>query len=305
MTTAPRPFPDDPPDPVAGRLEALRAALATPREVPVGEPATDELVERLRARRSAGHVAAAYSAAHGHPVDPEPPGGRPRWALTGAAGVAAALVLLLLVLGVGAVALWPSEDAVPLAVPVAGPSPGPTTPDGPAVDAPADGADAGDPAALLAAPADPADPAGADAVVVHVIGQVAAPGLVTVPAGARVADAVEAAGGAGPEADLTALNLARPVVDGEQVHVPAPGEEVRVAAPPDVADGDPAGTAPVALNTADATALTALPGVGPVLADRIVAWRDEHGPFTRLDELAEVSGIGPVLLDGLRDLVVL
>ncbi|MDO8145363.1 MULTISPECIES: helix-hairpin-helix domain-containing protein [unclassified Isoptericola] len=290
MTTAPPDLPDDRLDPAAGRREALRAALATPPDT----AAPDELVERLRSRRSAGHVAAAYSAAHGHPVDLEPAPGRSRWALAGPAGTAAAAVLLLVAVIAAAVALWPRETLEPLPVPAATAAPAaPVAPGG-------DGSsDRTDPAA--------APPPGADdpgpAVVVHVIGQVAAPGLVTVPAGSRVADAVEAAGGAGPEADLTALNLARPVVDGEQVHVPAPGEEPLVADPP--AGGSGADAGPVPLNTADAVALTALPGVGPVLADRIVAWRDEHGPFSRLDELTEVSGIGPVLLEGLRDRVVL
>ena len=148
-------------------------------------------------------------------------------------------------------------------------------------------------------------------IVVHVVGQVARPGLVRLRAGARVADAIRQAGGARAGADVGALNLARPVVDGEQVRVPRPGESV---APPAVAQGSgdsgaaTAGSstgAPVSLNTSDAAALDSLPGVGPVLAQRIIDWRAEHGRFTSVDELGEVSGIGDKLLSRLRAQVTL
>ncbi len=152
------------------------------------------------------------------------------------------------------------------------------------------------------------------AVVVHVVGQVTQPGVVELAAGARVADAITAAGGAGPEADLSALNLARLLVDGEQVVVPRPGEG------PPVGDGGGAGAGGAVagggaggptgqsgdrldLNAADVTALDALPGIGPVLAERVVRWRAEHGRFTSVDELQQVPGIGPAGLSGLRDLV--
>lgn len=152
-------------------------------------------------------------------------------------------------------------------------------------------------------------------VVVHVVGQVRRPGLVRLRSGSRVADALAAAGGAGPGADLTAVNLARPVVDGEQVHVPRPGE---TPPPPPGTGGSgasggsaaggssgsgSAGGVPIDLNTADAAALDTLPGVGPVLAQRILDWRAEHGRFTAVDELGEVSGIGDKLLAQLRDRV--
>ncbi|WP_235915700.1 ComEA family DNA-binding protein, partial [Puerhibacterium puerhi] len=154
--------------------------------------------------------------------------------------------------------------------------------------------------------------AGDTGVVVHVVGQVVAPGLVTLPDGSRVADAVDAAGGPTDEADLSALNLARTVVDGEQLRVPAPGEEVEAApAPGGAATGSGGGGgggaggagAVVDLNTADEAALDTLPGIGPALAGRILAWREENGRFTSVDELDEVSGIGPALLERLRDLV--
>ncbi len=138
-------------------------------------------------------------------------------------------------------------------------------------------------------------------LVVHVVGQVLRPGLVRLRQGARVADAIAAAGGARPGADLNALNLARPVVDGEQVHVPKPGEEVSrpPSAPPSPAGSGGAGSglpAVVDLNSADAAGLDALPGVGPVLAQRILDWRTEHGRFSSVDELGEVSGIGDKLM---------
>ena len=139
--------------------------------------------------------------------------------------------------------------------------------------------------------------------VVHVAGQVARPGIVRLASGSRVVDAVEAAGGPLPDADLAAVNLARPVVDGEQVYVPKPGEAAPAA--PGVAAGGGAAVdgAPIDLNTADASALDSLPGVGPVLAERIIAWRTEHGRFTSVDELGEVSGIGEKLLGQIRDRV--
>jgi competence protein ComEA len=132
-------------------------------------------------------------------------------------------------------------------------------------------------------------------VVVHVVGRVRHPGLVTLAAGSRVADAITASGGALPGADLSAVNLARLLVDGEQIHVPKPGEAVPQA--PGGAAG-PSGSAGglVNLNTADLATLDTLPGVGPVLAQRILDWRAEHGRFSRVDELGEVSGIGDKLL---------
>lgn len=164
-----------------------------------------------------------------------------------------------------------------------------------------------DPAAPVTAP----EPGG---VVVHVVGQVGAPGVVTLPVGSRVADAVAAAGGALPGADLSALNLAAVLTDGAQVRVPAPGEPATAGAPSTVGgavsttgDGAVAGTAsgasPVDLNTATAAELDILPGIGPVLADRILGWRAEHGRFAAVDDLLQVSGIGPAVMDRLRDMV--
>ena len=139
-------------------------------------------------------------------------------------------------------------------------------------------------------------------LLVQVSGAVRHPGLVSVPDGARVVDAVAAAGGPAPDADQAAINLAAPVADGQQVVVPRRG-----AAPAAAADGTgaAAGAAKVGLNSATAEQLETLPRIGPALAARILAYRAAHGAFRSIDELGEVGGIGPKTLAGLRDLVTL
>ena len=160
----------------------------------------------------------------------------------------------------------------------------------------------GPPEAGVTAQAGP--PTVARVLTVHVVGQVKKPGIITVPSGSRVADAVRRAGGALEGADLAAVNLARPLVDGEQVRIPRPGEPVApVAGGSAVPGGDATAGAPgggatteaevkLDLNRATAAELEELPGVGPVLAQRILDWRTEHGRFASVDELGEVSGIG-------------
>ena len=146
----------------------------------------------------------------------------------------------------------------------------------------------------------------------HVVGEVRSPGVQRMPVGLAGQDAVEAAGGPTREADLARVNLARVVVDGEQVRVPAPGDpdprsvRCRVVRPPlgRGPPGDPSASGPVSLNTADLPGLDTLPG-GPVLAQRIVDWRTQHGRFTSVEELGEVSGIGEKLLGQLSPLVTL
>lgn len=133
-------------------------------------------------------------------------------------------------------------------------------------------------------------------ITVHVSGAVFGPGLVELLPGARVADAVAAAGGTLRTADLAALNLAAPVRDGEQIRVP----ELAIASNGGVAIVD---DGLVRINDADATGLEALPGVGPVLAGRIVAVREESGPFATVEDLLDVPGIGEATLAGLRDVV--
>jgi competence protein ComEA len=142
----------------------------------------------------------------------------------------------------------------------------------------------------------------ATTIVVSVVGQVAHPGLVTLATGSRVAGAIAAAGGLLPGADPASVNLAAVVADGQQVAVGVPG-----ASPPGTpgtgmsAAGGASG--PVNLNAATASDLDALPGIGPVLAQRIVGYRAEQGRFTTVEQLDDVPGIGPALYDRLKTLV--
>lgn len=170
----------------------------------------------------------------------------------------------------------------------------------------------------------PGPPAADQPVVVSVVGLVHRPGLVTLPPGARIADALEAAGGAVDGADLIGLNMARRLTDGEQILVgiaAAPGRPTTMgssttgssttgaqdgaAGPSSSAPAAPGGGTgePVNLNTATVEQLDTLPGVGPVTAAAIVAWRDANGAFGSVDQLGEVDGIGPARLAKLRELV--
>jgi len=133
---------------------------------------------------------------------------------------------------------------------------------------------------------------------VHVSGAVRAPGLYVLPAGARVVDAIAAAGGFAEEADRNAVNLARTLDDGEQLPVPRAGE-----APPAGAVAPAPADGLVDLNSADAAQLETLPRIGPALAERIIAWRDDNGGFTSVEDLLAVPGIGDTMLESLRDLV--
>ena len=256
---------------------------------------------------------------------------RIRWSPDRMAGVA--LVVVVLALGVFSVhrllSTVPADPAVP-DLPLA--TPGEIVP--------ADGTPApGAPVATAAAAPEEAD----ELVVVSVVGLVGRSGLVTVTPGARVADALDRAGGVLEGGDRDGLNLARRVVDGEQILVgvapgpdgprgprsgivgpeggaaptagapgaagtapgqPAPGQAAPgQPAPAQPAPGQPAAGGPVNLNTADAAALDSLPGVGPVTAAAILSWRAANGSFTSVDQLAEVDGIGPATLAKLRPLV--
>ncbi len=185
--------------------------------------------------------------------------GRRRWAL---AGVFAAVVVIVL----GAVTLFGGRPA---------PEPLPALP-----------------GAKPAAEARAAPPTG---LVVSVIGRVRSPGLVTVPAGARVADVLRAVGGADPGADVSGLNLARKVTDGEQL-------AVGVLAPAAV-PGAPAEGGKVDLNASTADQLDTLPGIGEVMAKRIVQWRTDHGGFTKIEQLRDVDGLGESKFEKLREKV--
>ena len=143
----------------------------------------------------------------------------------------------------------------------------------------------------------------ASVIVVYVAGAVVTPGVYTLSPASRVTDAVIAAGGSGPDADLDVVNLAATVHDGERIYVPTIGEAVPavIGDPPTPDSTMPVG--PVNVNSATPEQLDVLPGVGPATAAAIVAHRDRHGPFQSVDQLGEVRGIGPVKLDALRGLV--
>lgn len=156
-------------------------------------------------------------------------------------------------------------------------------------------------------------------LTVHVAGAVKSPGIVTLPVGARVFDAIAAAGGADPDAELNGLNLAAVVQDATKIHVPRAGDVTAPAAgaAAGAAGGEGGGGASgsgnagtgasaggkLNLNTATAEELDALPKVGPVLAKRIVEWRQQHGPFAAVEDLDAVDGVGPKMMESLLPLV--
>ena len=223
-------------------------------------------------------------------TDPLDPVIRPRrLALAPRAAMVFGALLLVLGLGLALRAVLAAPDGASGAA-----SPTATGPPAAAVDPAATGPGA-------------ADPAGAPAgrIVVHVVGAVVSPGVVVLADGARVADAIAAAGGAASDADTEQLNLARVLGDGEQVRVPHAGEQLVAPDPgPSPPGGASGGSTPgggvVNINTAGAAELEALPGIGPALAARIVEYRDGHGPFASVDDLTDVPGIGPAKLEALR-----
>lgn len=171
-------------------------------------------------------------------------------------------------------------------------------------------AQGGDVAPMLVAPGTPVSSAAPAAtpsatgsgpdLVVQVLGVVRRPGIVRLPAGARVADAITAAGGLRPGRSSGRLNLARRIVDGEQIIV---GPGANTAPPPATTPGGSPAGGPLDLNAADAAALDTLPGVGPVTAQAILDWRGAHGGFASVDQLREVDGIGPKTYERLAPLV--
>jgi competence protein ComEA len=157
----------------------------------------------------------------------------------------------------------------------------------------------------------------ASSVFVHVLGAVGHPGLYELSDGDRAVDAVAAAGGFAEDADEAFVNLARIVTDGEQLYIPKKGEARVVGgegqgapAAGGSSGGGPGGSSvggtaggAVNINTADATQLETLPGIGPAMAERIISWREDNGAFTSVDDLLSVAGIGQKTLESLRDLV--
>lgn len=187
--------------------------------------------------------------------------------------------------------------------------PGGTTPEGDTGHGHADGHEPdGGAARPSGGPRDGPGPDGA--VTVHVAGAVAAPGVVTLPVGSRVTDAVDAAGGLLGDADPSRINLARTLEDGEQLLILREGEEAPELAPapagaPNAPDGASSGGGggPIDLNRATVEQLQTLPGIGPAIAARIVQHRDQHGPFRAPGDLRDVSGIGEKRFQDLADLV--
>lgn len=203
-------------------------------------------------------------------------------------GEVAGLVVVVALL-LGAVGLWYSRS-LPRPIDIA-------TTAGSVAPAPASSAVAVAPTS--ASPSVSASPT----VIVDVAGWVRRPGVFEFEPGDRVIDAVERAGGARDGADLTLLNLAAPLADGQQILVPKKGDQASGAATTGTT-GVPGSTGGlVNINTADAATLETLNGVGPVLAASIIAYRTEHGPFTSVDQLDEVSGIGTATLEDLRSQV--
>ena len=283
------------------RLEALIAELAEsrgetpapPRPDPVPAPALAPEVAPSRGRHARRPVAAQRRLG-GWIADRLPASLQGR-AHLGAAqfGLVALVVAVGLVLGAwwlvraggssgGAGEVAPPRPTVAVATPDAAvPStggPSQSSPDGTAV------------------AAGGAAPSSAEEIVVDVVGKVRRPGIAVLPVGARVVDAVRAAGGMLRGVDPASVNLARPLTDGEQVVVGLAGSTTAAQPSPPIVSGTGTAGALVNLNTADQAALETLPGVGPVTAAAILEWRSQHGGFTSVDELLEVSGIGEATL---------
>lgn len=289
-------------------VDTLSSDRAEPADVDKGQ--LDQTDYYLRTRR---HGEASASARHSprHRAlleralassDSKSPSLPPQTSVTRWRVPTGALVILALVLGL--VALWPvvfsgggsSVSAVPVA---------PLEKTGEPVEISEATSDSGARAAGqgLVSP-----------VVVHVAGAVQSPGVYELAAGSRVNNGVDAAGGLRPDADLTAVNLAAPASDGSQIYIPVQGEippsSVMLADAPGGAAGSVQGIEPgtdaaglVNINTASAEELQTLPKVGPVLAASIISWREQYGGFSSVDELDQVSGIGPATLEALRPLV--
>lgn len=263
----------------ADHTRVVRPPARDPRPEPGPQPRPEPGAEPVDLPRPGRHAARRSRA-------------RPAWptvrTLPALGSAQVAVVAVLAAVGLAVTAWWVARDhAEPVqAVPVADASP--------LVGQPS--STASGPLATSSAADPPSGGSAGSRVTVDVTGRVRRPGIVVLDAGARVVDALEAAGGARPGVDLGSLNLARVLVDGEQVVVGQPAGALPPAvAPPGSAT--PSGPATlVNLNLASQTELESLPEVGPVTAQAIMAWRDEHGGFMSVDELLEVDGIGEATL---------
>lgn len=293
--------------PDRGWIETASVGPSVPGRLAVREPAQSSREAVLSPREAARLANGAGGGRHRRPVPPGPrfltvPASLRGARLSGPRAAAAGLLFVVLVaaVGFGVRVAWAKAASTPHVV----------APSQPGSALGSRGPTASGFASSSTASGGGGPPAGT--VTVHVVGQVERPGVFAMPAGSRVGDAVAKAG-ARKGADLAAINLARTLVDGEQIHVPKPGEVVpggvggAGSGSGSGAAGGGAGPAgsgvsggPVNLNSATAAQLEELPGVGPVLAQRIIDWRTEHGRFASVDELGEVSGIGEKIFAALQ-----
>lgn len=277
--------------------------------------------EQRRSQRLRALASSAYTATAGHlEIEPEERDGRAprRWFPEPAAAWALGLLLVLTAaVTIGWMALSGGGEAVPFG-------------DGAAESEPLTGAepeaaqsgteqDAAEDQVELPEEGDAPDAASATSgeearIVVHVAGAVAEPGLVDLPADARAGEAVDSAGGPAADADLSRVNLARPLTDGEQLYLPRIGEDAPEVTQPEPGAGAEAGTgsagdaappedATINISTADAAALEGLPGIGPARAQAIIEWREANGGFSAAEDLLQISGIGPATFERVQPLV--